>query len=64
MRNNRFQDKIRSFMYENSRKKDSRPYYKKEPNFFSDVISVLEEIDDYIDEKIKEFEYSMKHKKR
>lgn len=64
MRNNKFQDKIRSFMYENSRKRDKKFYIKKESSFFSDFMDILDELDDYIGEKIKEFEYSKKHKRR
>lgn len=64
MRNNKFQDKIRNFMYENSRKRDKKFYIKKESSFFSDLMDMLEDLDDYIGEIMKEFEYSKKHKRR
>lgn len=64
MRNNKFQDKIRNFMYENSRKRDKKFYIKKESFFFSDLMDMLEDLDDYIGEIMKEFEYSKKHKRR
>lgn len=55
---------MRSLLYERSRKRDKRTYHKKFPGFLSELMNILEEIDDYLGEKIKEFEYHKKYKRR